>query len=39
MSALLRPQMSAGLPAKIDPMIVPIRAMATVKPRRNSFSR
>src|SRR5271166_6435067 len=39
MSALLRPQMSAGFPAKMEPMIVPIRAIATVKPRRFSSSR
>ena len=39
MSALLRPQTSAGLPAKMDPMIVPIRAMATVNPRKFSFRR
>ncbi len=37
MSTLLRPQKSAGLPAKIDPTIVPIKAMATVKPREFSF--
>ena len=38
MSTRLRPQTSAGLPAKIEPMIVPIRAMATVKPTENAVS-
>ena len=36
--AFFRPQTSGGRPARIEPKIVPISAMATVKPRDDSVS-